>query len=217
MGKVSVSNITVSLGFVVVPKALAMACLLAAASFLAILPLSSSQFCPLVPYCFHPLPGWHPTARHRLAHSCYLSAGTLLLIVIGWHPLYPVAPLAIYPSDRLAPPWLHLVVVLHCLRDYCPTPWSNVMTCLTVQHGFGGTSAGVFLCRRSPILPSGPKRALAKPSFLLFCGACGSVWVFLPAYFYELFPYVAGVYYLRRWAGETFPIGSGCLIFPMKR
>ena len=27
--------------------------------------------------------------------------------------------------------------------------------------------------------PSGPERALAKPSFLLFLGACGSVWVSL--------------------------------------
>jgi len=27
------------------------------------------------------------------------------------------------------------------------------MTCLTVQHGFGGPSTGVFLCRRSPIHP----------------------------------------------------------------
>jgi len=38
-------------GFVVIPKALAMARLAAAASLLAILPLSSSQFYPLAPYC----------------------------------------------------------------------------------------------------------------------------------------------------------------------
>jgi len=111
MGKASVSNITVWLGFVVVPKALAMAHLSAAASLLAILPLSSSRFCPLAPYCYHPLPGWHPTAHHRVAPYCYSSAGTLLLIVIGWHPLCPVAPLAIYPADRLAPPRLRLVIV----------------------------------------------------------------------------------------------------------
>jgi len=111
MGKVWVSNIVVSLGFVVVPKALAMARLSAAASLFAILPLSSSRFYPLAPYCYHPLPGWHPTAHHRLAPYCYSPAGTLLLIVVGGHPLCPVAPLAIYRSDRLAPPWLRLVVV----------------------------------------------------------------------------------------------------------
>jgi len=27
------------------------------------------------------------------------------------------------------------------------------MTCLTVEHGFGGPSTGVFLCRQSPIHP----------------------------------------------------------------
>jgi len=70
MGKASVSHITVSLGFLVVPKALAMACLSAAASLLAILPLFSCRFCPLAPYCYHPLPGWHPTAHYRLAPYC---------------------------------------------------------------------------------------------------------------------------------------------------
>jgi len=44
---------------------------------------------------------------------------------------------------------------------------------------------------------SGPERALAQPSFLLFRGACGRVWVLLPVRFYVLFPYVSGVYYLR--------------------
>jgi len=111
MGKASVSNITVLLGLVVVPKALAMARLSAVASLLAILPPSSSRFCPLAPYCYHPLPGWHPTAHHLLAPYCYSPAGTLLLIVVGWHPLCLVVPLAIYPSDRLAHPRLRLVVV----------------------------------------------------------------------------------------------------------
>jgi len=45
--------------------------------------------------------------------------------------------------------------------------------------------------------PPGPERALAQPWFLLFWGACGRVWVFLPVCFYVLFPYVSGVYYLR--------------------
>ena len=130
MGKASVSNITVPLGFVVVPKALAMARLSAAASLLAILPLSSSRFCPLAPYCYHPLPagtlllitGFDPTATHRLAPYCHSPAGTLLLIIVGWHPLCPVAPLA-YPPLSL-PRFtlrsqtslrLRLIMVLHCL------------------------------------------------------------------------------------------------------
>jgi len=134
-----------------------MAPLSAAASLFAILPLSSSRFCPLAPYCYHPLSGWHPTAHHRLAPYCLSSAGTLLLL-IGWHPaahrrwlasplpgrsalrlpFQSVGPSSVTPSRSIAlPPWL------------CPTPWINVMTCLTLQHGFGGPSAGVFLCHRS--------------------------------------------------------------------
>jgi len=120
MGKASVSNITVLLGFAVAPKALAMAHQSAVASLLAILPLLTSRFRPLAPYC--PI-SWHLTAKTPppagtlrlpplwLAPYCYSPAGTLLLIVVGWHPLCPVAPLAVYPSDRLAPPRLRLVVV----------------------------------------------------------------------------------------------------------
>jgi len=110
MGKATVNNIVVSLGLVVVPKAIAMARVSAAPRLFAILPLSSSRFCLLAPYCYHPLPGWHRTAHHQLAPYCYSPAGTLLLIVVGWHPLCPVAQLAIYPSDRLAPPRLRSVV-----------------------------------------------------------------------------------------------------------
>jgi len=137
-----------------------MARLSAAASLLAILPPSSSRFCPLAPYCYHPLPGWHPTAHHRLAPNCYSPAGTLLLLT-GWHPTAHrrwlaspqpggsarhlpsrlVGPSSVTPSRGIAlPPWL------------CPTPWIVVMTCLTVQHGFGGPTTRVFLCRLSTIL-----------------------------------------------------------------
>ena len=45
--------------------------------------------------------------------------------------------------------------------------------------------------------PPGPERALGRPSFRLFRGAWGRVWVLLPVRFYGLFPYVSGVYYLR--------------------
>ena len=134
MWKALVSNITVSLGLVVVPKALAMACLSAAASLFASLPLSSSQFCPLAPYCYHPLPGWHPTARHWLAPYCYSPAGILLLLT-GWHPtahrrwlasplpggsarhlpFRSVGPSSVTPSRCIVlPPWL-----LSNLLDRC--------------------------------------------------------------------------------------------------
>jgi len=170
-----VSKTTVPLGFVVVPKALAMAPLSAAASLLAILPPSSSRFCPLAPYCYHPLPGWHPTAHNRLAPHCYSPAGTPLLLT-GWHPTalcrWRASPLpgrsarrlpfrsvglsSATPSRGIAlPPWLG------------PTPWIDLMTCLTVQHGFGGPSTGVFLCRRSRIL-SRQQRFWPLKSLLLF-------------------------------------------------
>jgi len=169
VGKASVSNIVVSLGFVVVPKALAMARLSAAASLFAILPLSSSRFCPLAPYSYHPLPGWHPTALQ--------PAGTLLLLT-GWHPtahrrwlasplpggsarhlpFRSVGPSSVTPSRGIAlPRWL------------CPMPWMGVMTCLTVHHGCGGPSTGVFLCHRSSILSIRPRKGLsaAVVSFVL--------------------------------------------------
>jgi len=98
--------------FVVVSKALAMARLLAAASLLVNLPPSSSRFCPLAPYCYTLLPGWHPTAPRRLAPYCYTSAGTLLLIVVGWHPLCPVAPLA-YLSPSIVRPFLSYTWLLY--------------------------------------------------------------------------------------------------------
>jgi len=83
------------------------------ASLLVILPLSSSRFsllAPLLPlspswlasYC--PLPiGWHPTATLPLAPYCYTPAGTLLLIVMAWHPLCPLAPHAFYPLRSVDP------------------------------------------------------------------------------------------------------------------
>ena len=175
MGKASVSNITVPLGLVVVQKALAMARLSAAASLFAILPLSFCRFCPLAQYCYHSLPGWHPTARHRLAPYCYSPTGTLLLLT-GWHPtahrrwlasplpggsarglpFRSVGPSSVTPSRGIAlPAWL------------CPTSWIDVMTCLTVHHGLGGPSTGVFLCRRSTILS--PRAAFLAVRVFFFC------------------------------------------------
>ena len=108
MGKASVSNIKVSLGFLILSKALAMARLSTMATPLVILPQPPCWFYPLAPYCpfsWHltakPLPGWHPTTPHLLAPYCYPPAGTLLLLVVGWHPLCPVAPLAHLISKRI--------------------------------------------------------------------------------------------------------------------
>ena len=139
------------------------------ASPLAILPPTPSRSCPLALYC--PI-SWHLTANppprlapycsppHRLAPYCYSPAGTLLLLT-GWHPtahrrwlasplpggsarhlpFRSVGPSSVTPSRGIAlPPWL------------CPSPWIDVMTCLSVHYGFGGPSAGVFLCCRSTIL-----------------------------------------------------------------
>jgi len=68
MGKASVSNIVVSLGFVIVPKALTLARLSAAASFLR-------SF-------LSPPPG---SVRFHRTATILSAAGTLLLIT-GWHP-----------------------------------------------------------------------------------------------------------------------------------
>jgi len=121
MGKASVSNITVSLGLAVAPKALAMARWPVVARALAILALPPSRFRPLAPYCplsWHLIaknssPGWHPTAPPP-------RAGPLLLLTgwhptahfPGWHPRCLVAPLALLsPSDGSVHPRLRLVVV----------------------------------------------------------------------------------------------------------
>jgi len=116
MGKASVSNITVSHGFVIVPKALAMAVcrlwLARSRSFLLPPPgsvrwhhtallagtllLNPPQASTLL------LPtGWHPTTTHRLAHYRYSPAGTLLLL------FRLVDPSSVTPSRGIAlPPWL---------------------------------------------------------------------------------------------------------------
>ena len=185
-------------GFVVVPKALVMARLSAEASLLALLPPSFSRFCPLAPYCHTPLTGWHPTAHHRLAPYCYSLAGILLLIVVGWHLLGPVAPLALLPlrlsdpssvtpSHGIAlPPWL-LSNALDRRNDLPDR-----------ASGYCGPMVPVF----APVgdylpTPPGPRFGSLNKRFLLFWRACGRVWVFLPVRFYILFPYVSGVYYPR--------------------
>jgi len=152
-----------------------MAHLSVVASPLAILPLPPSRFRPLAPYC--------PISRHltanpppQLAPYCSPPAGTLLLLT-GWHPtphrrwlasplprgsarhlpFRSVGPSSVTPRRGIAlPPWL------------CPKPWIDVMTCLTVHHGCGGPSTGVFLCRRSSILSIRPRKGLSA-AVAFFC------------------------------------------------
>jgi len=151
MGKASVSNITVPLGFLIGPKPLAMARLSVVASPLAILPLPPSRFPPLASYC--PL-SWHLTASSplRVAPYCYSSTSSLR----------SVDPSSVTPSRGIAlPPRL------------CPTPWIDVMTCLTVQHGFGGPSSFEFSHVGDHLSsPSGPRFGSSNRQFLLFWGAC---------------------------------------------
>ena len=73
MGKASVSNISVSPRFVVVPKALAMAPLSVVASQFAILPSSPSRFCPLAPLLLQKLA---PYCLSILPRSSYSSSVT---------------------------------------------------------------------------------------------------------------------------------------------
>jgi len=161
MGKASVSNITVPLGFVVIPKALAMARLSVVASPFAILPPSASLFCPLVPYYHNPPPGWHGTAHHRLAPYCSPLAG----IPSAWwlrSPPYPPRlsqSSSVTPSRGIALPlWLP------------PRPWSNdEITGAAVVHGssVGPQSRGFQRKARSLSTPSGARsEPLAKLSFV---------------------------------------------------
>jgi len=181
MGKDSVSNIRVPLGFAVIPKALARARLSVVASALAILPLPRARFRALALYCTI---SWHLTANlpPRLAPYCSPPAGTLLLLTRwhptahhpGWHPLCPVAPLALLsPSDRSTLPRLRLVVVEHCLHGNGPTHWIDVMTCTTARVVLMGPRVSVFSHVGDHLSsPSGPERVLELPSFLFFWGAC---------------------------------------------
>jgi len=141
MGKALVSNIRVPPRFHCRPKALAMARLSVVASPLVILLLSFSQFCPLAlllpPFLSlagtRLLPiGWHPTATLWLAPYC--SSSLAGIPSARWLRLPSTL------SDWVSPPWLRLVVVLHCLRGYCPMPWIDVLTCPTVHRSFGGPS-----------------------------------------------------------------------------
>jgi len=130
MGKASVSNIKVSLSLVVAQKPglwLVSRLWLACSRSLLYPPPGSVRLhrTATLRYLAGTLllpAGWHPTATLRLAPYCYPPAGTLLLIVVGWHPLCPVAPLALLPLSLLrftlrsqTSLRLRLIMVLHCL------------------------------------------------------------------------------------------------------
>jgi len=102
VGKALVTKITAPPRLCRRSKALAIANLSVVASPFAILPSSTSWFGPLAPYCLTPLLGCYPTAPHRVAPYCYSPAGTQLLLVVGWYPLFPVAPLASLSSPMVA-------------------------------------------------------------------------------------------------------------------
>jgi len=143
MVKASVRNITFKLGFIVVPKALAMARLSVVPSPLVIPPPSTSRFHPLAQYCpisLHltaktlPQAGtlllstrWHPTATHLLAPYCYSPAGTLL------HLLRSVDLFSVTPSRGIALPlWL-----LSNALDRCNDVHARA-------SGFSGPTVSVF-------------------------------------------------------------------------
>jgi len=128
MGKASVTNITVSFSFIVVSKALAMARLSVVASPLAILPPPPSQFCPLAPYYYFPLLGWHPTALHQMAPYCPSLTGIPSARWFHSH-LYPPRSshsASVTPGHSIAlPPWPP------------PMPWStDVITGAAVAFQF---------------------------------------------------------------------------------
>jgi len=140
MGKAAVSNITVPLGFVVIPNALAMTRLSVVASLFGILPSPTSWFCPLAPLLLQ-----------QLARYCPL----------------------ILPN-RPSTPRLRPVVVLHYLLAWCPMPWIDVITGVTVPLWLQCRPTSSVICSRngdhtsSHQGPIGPSRA---NSFFCFKGS----------------------------------------------
>jgi len=57
----------------------------------------------LAPYCQKGLPSWLPPGPCQLAPYCYSPGGTILLLVVGWHPLCTVAQLPSLPSPTVSP------------------------------------------------------------------------------------------------------------------
>jgi len=87
MGKASVSNITVPLGFVVVPNALAMDRLSVVASLFAILPAPISRFCPLAPLLLQQLAPYCPLILPHRSSTPRLRPVVVLHYLLAWCPM----------------------------------------------------------------------------------------------------------------------------------
>jgi len=105
MGKASVSNFTVPPGYCLVPKGLAMACLLFVASLLAILPSASSGFCPLTrllllqlaPYC------------HFILPDCWSTPPLCLVLVLHYLDSWWATPWIDVITDATIRLWLQML------------------------------------------------------------------------------------------------------------
>jgi len=93
MGKGSVSNITVPLGFVVVPKALAMDRLSVVASLFAILSSPTSRFCRLAPLLLQQLAPYCPLILPNHSSTPRLRPVVVLHYLLAWYPM----------------PWIHVI------------------------------------------------------------------------------------------------------------
>jgi len=87
MGKASVTNITVPLGLVVVPKALAMARLSVVASLFAILPSPTTRFCPLAPLLLQQLAPYCPRILPDRSSTPRLRPVVVLYYLLAWCPM----------------------------------------------------------------------------------------------------------------------------------
>jgi len=162
-GKASVSNISVSLGFVV-PRTLAMASLSVVASPFAILPPPPSRFCSLVLYYYTPLLGWHPTAPYRLTPYCCSLVGipSVRWLRSRFYPPRSSHSSSVTPSRGIAlPPWLPPTPWIHRCnywRDLC------LRFCVSPQVQW-------FSHMRGQIIPFGkPCKALTEAIFSFVLG-----------------------------------------------
>ena len=151
MGKGSVRNITVPLRFVVVTRALAMARLSVGATPLWILPPPSpgSSACTVL-----------PKSSPWLSPYCSSPAGILLLL-FGWHPLSPLAPLACLSSA------MRTLLLGYAQSLYYPASVAAANTLrLTMQ--FLARPLSSVRCRPTVSLVFFYARSLSSPSSLRF-------------------------------------------------
>jgi len=142
MGKVSVSNITVPLGFVVVPNALAMAHLLVVASLFAILPSLISRFCPLATLLLQQLAPYCPLILPDRSSTPRLRPVMVLHYLLAWCPM----------------PWINVITgATVCLWLQC-RPTSPVVFSRNGDHTssapgpIGPSRANPFFCFKGSLL-----------------------------------------------------------------